>query len=1036
MTGPPEMINPFPGLRPFGPDEGHLFFGREEIVDQLLMRLRENRFLGVIGSSGSGKSSLVRAGLIPSLHGGYMIAAGSSWRIAIMRPGSDPIGNLAAALNNDDVLGLTSGIEETSPVLTEVTLRRSNLGLVECVSLARLPQEENLLIVIDQFEELFRFKQSGSGTERRDEAVAFVKRLLAAVAQQEVPIYIVLTMRSDFIGDCNEYPGLSEAINDGNFIVPRMTRQQLRSAISGPVLVAGAEIAPRLLVRLLNDVGDDLDRLPILQHALMRTWDQWQEDSEQDEPLDIRHYEAVGTIEHALSTHANEAYDGLESDRSRHVAAAVFKALTDTNSDNRGIRRPTTVEQLCEIAEADETEVLAVIEAFRRADRSFLMPPASVSLTANTIIDISHESLMRVWDRLNDWVRQENESARIYIRLARAAMRYESGRTGLWRDPDLEIALNWLASNRPTEAWAVRYHPAFGQAITFLDKCREERDRLAAERRAAHRKKLQTAWGVSLALLIFAVYAFLQQQRAEEEQYRAEQNFQLAVRAVDEMLADVAVEGTLADIPQTEELRQQLLEKARMFLETLQEDEAADPDLRLETAIAQLRLGRIYQLKGQRQRAEAAHRESISQLRSLNEDFPGSSVYRMRLGEAYNWLGEQLRRYDSAGAEAAYDSALSIQHELVDQYADDLEHRYELGRTYNNRGILVSNQADRVDEAEASFQEAIAIFEDLRTRRSNPLDSLRLARTKNNLAILLRQNSRPDEAITVYNEAIDLMRELVGIDAEKREYRETLARLYNNIGNLYLMRSEFENALQANTESRRLFEELATPVYDLRNEIANSHNTRGRILTSLGRNDEALIAYTSALQQFDQLEQDFTDFDMSPELQQRYGNTLANIAILKQREEQFAEAIDFVTQAIEYYAAAAGSPASSAEYALSLSNGYWLLADIQLKAGDHGAAASAVEALADSATAGDMIIRAAALFSRATDLALRDDSLPEAERNVVAEAYRVRTVNLIEAAIASGYAAETVIANDRFSHLHDRVDYRRVVSGEGEIQAQ
>jgi tetratricopeptide (TPR) repeat protein len=1036
MNGPTDTFNPFPGLRPFGPDEGHLYFGREEIVDQLLMRLRENRFLGVIGSSGSGKSSLVRAGLIPSLHGGYMIAAGSSWRIAVMRPGNDPIGNLAAALNQDDVLGLSSGIEETSPVLTEVTLRRSNLGLVEFVRLARQPREENLLIVVDQFEELFRFKQSGPGSERRDEAVAFVKRLLAAVDQQEIPIYVVLTMRSDFIGDCNEYPGLSEAINDGNFIVPRMTRQQLRSAISGPVLVAGADIAPRLLVRLLNDVGDDLDRLPVLQHALMRTWERWQEDREPDEPIDIQHYEAVGTIEFALSTHADEAYEGLESDRLRHVAAAVFKALTDTNSDNRGIRRPTTVAHLCEIAEATEAEVLAVIEAFRRADRSFLMPPSSVSLAADTVIDISHESLMRVWDRLNAWVRQENESARIYIRLARAAIRYESGRTGLWRDPDLEIALNWLKSNHPTEAWAVRYHPAFGQAMAFLDKCREERDRLAAERRAARRKKLQTAWGVSVALLVFAVYAFFQQQRAEEAQQRAEQNFQLAMRAVDEMLTDVAVESSLADIPQTEELRQQLLEKARMFLEALKEDEAADPNLRLETASAQLGLGRIYQLQGQRQQAEVAHREAINQLRSLNDAFPGNPVFRMRLGEAYNWLGEQLRRYDSVGAEAAYDSALDIQRELVDQNSDNLEHWYELGRSYNNRGILVSNQTNRVDEAEASFQEAIAIFENLRTRRSNLLDSLRLARTKNNLAILLRRNNRLDEAIAVYGDAIDLMQELVELDAQNREYRETLARMYNNVGNLYLMRSEFENALEANAESRELFEGLATPVYDLRNEIANSHNTRGRILASLDRGDEAVVAYTTALQQFDQLEQEFTDFDMDPELKQRYGNTLANVAILKQREGQFAEAIDLVTRAIEYYEAAANSPAPSAGFALSLSNGYWLLADTQLKADDHGAAVLAVDALADTVADGDMMIRAAALYSRATALAIDDSSLSAAERNVTAEAYRVRTVVLIEAAIAYGFAAETVTSDDRFGHLQDREDYRRAVTGAGEIQAQ
>src|SRR6185295_14728852 len=122
----------------------------------------------------------------------------------------------------------------------------------------------------------FRFRQSRQIANSRDEAVGFVKLLLEAAGQYDVPIYIVLTMRSDFIGDCMDYPGLPEAVNDGQYLVPRMTRDELRSAINGPVAVGGGEIAPRLVLRLLNDLGDDHDQLPILQHALMRTWDYWE----------------------------------------------------------------------------------------------------------------------------------------------------------------------------------------------------------------------------------------------------------------------------------------------------------------------------------------------------------------------------------------------------------------------------------------------------------------------------------------------------------------------------------------------------------------------------------------------------------------------------------------------------------------------------------------------------------------------------------------------------------------------------------------
>jgi hypothetical protein len=151
--------------------------------------------------------------------------------------------------------------------LLEATLGRGGLGLVEAVRQARLASTEQLLVVVGQFEEIFRFKRAGLSPNATDEAAAFVKLLLEAVHQQEVPIYVVLTMRSDFLGDCAEFQDLPEAINDGMYLIPRMTRDQLREACVGPVKVGGADMTPRLIQTLLNQVGDDPDQLPLLQHA-------------------------------------------------------------------------------------------------------------------------------------------------------------------------------------------------------------------------------------------------------------------------------------------------------------------------------------------------------------------------------------------------------------------------------------------------------------------------------------------------------------------------------------------------------------------------------------------------------------------------------------------------------------------------------------------------------------------------------------------------------------------------------------------------
>jgi len=467
--------NPFPGLRPFDLDEEHLFFGREGQADEIVTRLNRTRFLAVVGTSGSGKSSLVRAGLIPSLYSGFLQNATSNWRVAIMRPGNAPISNLAIALNTSEVFGAFSNSNEAliRTALTESTLRRGALGLIEVTQQAYMKPYENLLLVVDQFEELFRFKRETQGSSRNleveDESAAFVKLLLRAVNHSKVPIFIVLTMRSDFLGECSQFRDLPETLNDSQYLIPRLTRKQLRSAIEGPVAVGGAAITPRLVNRLLNDTGDSPDQLPILQHALMRTWDCWESQSIPEEAIDIPHYEAIGTMVEALSRHADEVYNSLENDRAREISELMFRRLAYQTT-----RHPTQLNEICGIAEASFEEVAAVANEFRKPHQAFLMPPIYVELKEETVLDISHESLMRNWVRLKNWLDEEAESAAIYRRLGETAQLNLEGKSGFLRDPELTICTKWLKNQRVNSIWAERYGYDFENTIGFLNRSAEK----------------------------------------------------------------------------------------------------------------------------------------------------------------------------------------------------------------------------------------------------------------------------------------------------------------------------------------------------------------------------------------------------------------------------------------------------------------------------------------------------------------------------------------------------------------------------------
>ena len=506
--------NPFPGLRPFHEDEEHLFFGREKQVDAMVDKLAETHFLAVVGTSGSGKSSLVNCGLRPALHRGWMPKAGTVWRIAQFRPGSNPIRAMAEALAHDGVL--YDGFKSEDFSLAEIIesgLRTSKLGLITAFEEARVGADVNLLVVADQFEELFRYHKVGSSATETayglgEEAKAFVNLLLEVREHTSLPVYIVLTMRSDFLGDCAQFLGLPEAINAGQYLVPRMSRDERRLAIIGPVGVGGAQIDPALATRLVNDVGDNPDQLSILQHALNRTWARWENQDGRKGPLELKHYEAIGTMAHALDQHAERAFAELNTERKQKICETIMKALTDWGTDARGTRRPTKLGTLCALADASQKEVTDVIDVFRKPSRSFLMPPAKEELDEETVVDLSHESLMRVWERLKTWGEEEARSAQMYRRLRDWALRWDKGEADLWRGPDLASAIAWRDREAPGPQWAERYgsRDEFQLAMKFLDAS-EQAQRMAvaadeAKRQRQLRRAGRWAWGSGLVTLV------------------------------------------------------------------------------------------------------------------------------------------------------------------------------------------------------------------------------------------------------------------------------------------------------------------------------------------------------------------------------------------------------------------------------------------------------------------------------------------------------------------------------------------------------
>jgi hypothetical protein len=474
---------PYPGLRPFERDEADIFFGRETHIDAMINRLARQRLLVVTGSSGSGKSSLVRAGLLEALEMGLLAEAGSLWRFAVLRPRDHPMQEFAAAL-----LEAAEG-ESASPEtigLRRAALERGPLSLVQELRDRPLPEGGNLLILVDQFEELFRYR----GLAGREEAEAFVALLLASAEQRDMRIYVVLTMRSDFFGECAQFEGLAEAVCDSLYLCPRLTRDQIIAAIEGPARVFGGTVERSLVARLANDMGSDPDQLPLMQHALMRLWDRSMRRERGKPLLRLEDYIAAGGLRGSLSGHADEILSAIAFSKPERVEVArrLFCLVTEGEGD-RAVRRLAPVAEVMAVSEQPLAEVAAVADAFRAPEASLLMPPAADALSEETILDISHESLIRNWQTLKDWARQEVAAATRYRETERRVQQRLGGETAPWQPPEIDTAMAWIEQDRPNGAWAARYGGNFTAMRGFLDDARRRQ------------RKARVAVQISLAAL-------------------------------------------------------------------------------------------------------------------------------------------------------------------------------------------------------------------------------------------------------------------------------------------------------------------------------------------------------------------------------------------------------------------------------------------------------------------------------------------------------------------------------------------------------
>jgi tetratricopeptide (TPR) repeat protein len=830
---------PFPGLRPYAFEDSQFYFGREDQIYSLYRLLDRSRFIAVVGTSGSGKSSLVRAGLLPLLDAETKNAGGRSWRWVEMRPGDAPLSRLAEAVASlsppaEDAVG--RAVEAARRERIGFALRQSSFGLAEALDKIEGLGESSLVLVVDQFEELFRYAASaashrgdvGAEAQWREDAAHFVQLLLEISRNRTRAVCVLITMRSDFIGDCARFHGLPEAVSATQFLVPSLTRDQREEVVRKPIEKAGATIEPMLVERLLNDGGDELDQLPVVQHCLMRLWDRAGVDvakapasaesgagGTEAQPaatrhLTVDHYYAIGAIARALSQHAEEVLAGLPG--LELAVEQVFRALAEIDREGRAIRRAVPFSQLLAETGIPEDQLRKVVDRLRADDCSFLVPLLSTvpELAPGTRIDVGHEALLRRWERLSGdlliagaaasatrqtgWLRTEDADGRLYRGLLAFVDSEAQERTTLPLE-QVEARWKWWTSRPRTEAWADRYGGGFSRvkrlfenSLAALKAAREadERQTIAQRRR---RQYIMGGMAAAVAgAVVTAAYTYRQKEIATNA-------LTTATKAANALVSEFAREFGRTGMPVSLVLK--IVERAQELQRQLEQSGVATPELKHGQAGALNEMAAALATEGDTVAAVRAGEQARAILENLLTLQPVNTLWQQDLADSHHRIGRAHHvAHEYEQALRAYRTGLAMREKVAATPPGNTEWQSAVAESHSAIGDALLEFGHEAEALE-SYRKSLRLAEKLAADHpGEPRWQAKLSTSYGEVASALPGNKR-EEKLKLFHKSVGLGEKATAADPGNTQWQRDLSYGYAYLSKELVAAKQYEAALDA-----------------------------------------------------------------------------------------------------------------------------------------------------------------------------------------------------------------------------------------------
>jgi tetratricopeptide (TPR) repeat protein len=915
---------PYRGLRFFDVDDAPFFFGREALVEWLLNELRTasegqqvNRFLAIVGSSGSGKSSVARAGLVAAI-GRESIPRSSSWPVAICRPGPDPIESLAVALAK--VVNIGHGASALVDLISELEKNEKTLHLTARRALPESAPDIRLVVIVDQFEEVFTLC-------RKDELrEALVSNLLYAAKVAQGQTLIILTMRADFYGKCAANAELAAALSDHNFLVGPMTDEELRRAIERPAQLVGCEFDAGLVDLLVQDVRNQPGALPLLQHALLELWSK-----REGRRLTVKAYQEIGKLEGALQRRADATVEAL-SEAERELCRRIFLRLTQPGEGTEDTKRRASLQELLSLPgeSAAEEQIIQ-----RLADASLLTTEGNLS-QKDAFVEVAHEALIRNWPRLRKWIDTDRAGLRTRARLTESVREWKNSGCDpayLYRGGRLLTTEEWVGSHpgelstgeeeflqcsREAQQQREASELAAAQRLARVEAERaEEAERRVQEQRQAasklRRRALAAAGAAVAALILLAISALMWRESesarvAAHEAARIANAQRLAAQSSAKEANDARDQADGLINFMLDDLRKKLLpigrlsildvlvKKAKEYLDGLPKDLLTMQRLREQEAMLR-NLGDVLVLQGKLQEAMNIYQQGLAIAKQLIDRDNSNADLRRDLSLSYNKVGGVLEAQGKLQeALDAYKQSLNIRRLLADQDKSYAGWQRDLSVSYEQVGHVLVAQG-KLPEALEIYQQSLDIRRTLADEdKANVGRQRDLSVSYGDVGDVLSTQGKLPEALEAYQQELAITKHLTDEEKSNADWQRELSVSYEKVGDVLVAQGKFNEALEVYQQGLNIRQTLVDQDRSnagWKRDLLVGYAKVGDVLSAQGKLPEALEAYQHDLTIAERLaDQDKSNADWQRDLSVSY----EKVGDVLEMEGELREALDVYRQ--------------------------------------------------------------------------------------------------------------------------------------------